>query len=138
MPQLCAGFHGGICRVCVMYLMSAARTCASENVISENGPISPGWWQVWQFAWKMRTTSLLKVGPAGAGGGFAARWRDAPRAANAKAATTTILRLLPMLTSQLAAAANDFIHPRPASCPQLPRVNLANVHPCLHLVKKGS
>src|SRR5258708_6277755 len=30
--------------------------------MSENGAMSPGWWQLWQFVWKIRTTSLLNVG----------------------------------------------------------------------------
>src|SRR5258706_5209760 len=30
--------------------------------MSEKGPMSPGWWQLWQLFWKIRTTSLLKVG----------------------------------------------------------------------------
>ena len=41
-PQAGVGFHGGIWRVCVMYLMASACGAASAYVISENGAMSPG------------------------------------------------------------------------------------------------
>jgi hypothetical protein len=41
-PQPAAAFHGGICRVCVMYLIASACSTASPYVISENGAMSSG------------------------------------------------------------------------------------------------
>src|SRR5204863_9526027 len=53
-PHAAAGFHGGIWRVLVINLICSASAAASRYVISENGAMSPGWWHVWQGAWKMR------------------------------------------------------------------------------------
>src|SRR6266850_8161449 len=86
----------------------------------------------------MRTTSLLNVGPAGAGGGTTARWREAPRAASARAATRAILNPLRIWTSQLSGVADDFLDPRPAGGRQLACVNVMHINPRPHPVKHGA
>src|SRR6266550_656256 len=56
--------------------------------------MSPGWWQVWQCAWKMRTTSLLNVGPGGGTGCMTARCRAPMNVSATTAAAATAKRRL--------------------------------------------
>ena len=49
-------------------LISLARGRASAYVRSENGPASPGRWQVSQFFWRMGATSFAYVGATAAAG----------------------------------------------------------------------
>src|SRR6185436_17933742 len=91
-PAPSAGFQGGIFRSCVMILICGAIATASLYEISGNGAMSPGRWQLWQLSWRMRTTSLLKVGGPGA---VTERLRAAANVKTTTAARTrVVLRML--------------------------------------------
>ena len=58
--------YGGISPVVTFCLMARTQGRTSWKVVSDIGPIAPGWWHCWQFFWRIGATSLVKVGPAAA------------------------------------------------------------------------
>src|ERR1051326_3999989 len=61
--------------------------------------MSPVWWHVWQCCWKMRTTSLLNVGPCGMAGCTTARCRAPMNVSATTAIAKTARTRLSMIDS---------------------------------------
>jgi hypothetical protein len=62
-PTCGSAYHGGIIFCDTASLIAPAHGRTSSYVSIENGPASPGRWQLWQFFCRIGATSLVNVGP---------------------------------------------------------------------------